>query len=463
LKSALVTKGGICLKRSFMSMFMLMACTSASALAFQNPVASTEALGSIDPPNVPVQAPLTDNGDDAEASFRFAGEATARGDVAGAIAALERVLQTNPDLANVKLELGLLYTRAGNFDLARSYLEVAINAPEAPEEARQRARTALRSASGALGRFGVAGFLFAGAQFQTNPNGSPSAVSVTGSGGIPVLISGDDLSIPRGSDLSGSASGSVEVRYGLGGQRGNDLVADLTLAQTNYVDTTELDATYLNARLGPRFFSGGALAPTGFVRPYLTGTLLALGHARYFGAYGAGLSFLARPSIATTMSGQIGYERRDYDGSRRRPVADEQSGDYWSGVGEFAFPLSPRARASAALLFERVEADRDYWSRATYGVQTGTSVALKPPKGATSWLARLTATYRRSDYQVADPLVDTSRRRDEDRFEVEAGLSIPLAATIALDLRASQTWNESNLPNYDYRNTLAAIGVSYRF
>ncbi len=404
-----------------------------------------------------------DNKDDAEASFRFAAAAAARGDVAGAIAALERVLQTDPDLANVKLELGLLYIRAGNPDLARSYLQFAINAPEAPEEARQRARTALRSASGALGRFGVSGSLFGGVQFQTNPNGSPSAVSVSGPGGIPVLISGDDLSIPRGSDFSASGSGSVELRYGFAGQRGNDLVADLTFAQTNYVDTTELDATYLNARIGPRFFTGTGLAPTGFIKPYLTGTLLALGHARYFGAYGAGVSFLARPTLATSLSGQIAYERRDYNSSRRRPAADEQSGDYWSGVGEFAFPLSARARASTALLFERVEADREYWSRSTWGGQAGLSVAIKPPTGATSWLARLTGTYRRSDYGAADPLVDAFRRRNEDRFEIEAGLSIPLTPTLAVDLRVSQTWNESNLPNYDYRNTLAAAGVSYRF
>ncbi len=401
--------------------------------------------------------------DDAEASFRFAAEATARGDVPAAIAALERVLQTNPDLANIKLELGLLYLRAGNPDLARSYLTIAVNSPEAPEEARQRARIALRSASGALGRFGISGSAGAGLAFQTNPNGSPASVSITGPGGIPILISGDDLSIPRGSDLSATANASIEARYGLGGQRGNDLVLDVNVAQTNYLETTELDASYLNARLGPRIFTGPEIAPTGFVKPYVTGTVLALGGARYFSGFGAGIALLARPSLSVTVTGQIAYDRRNYNNSKRRPTAEEQTGDYWSGVAEIGVPLSPRTRLSVTGIYERVEAREEYWSRATYGTQLGFVTAIKPPSGAVSWLGRLTAAYRRSDYGAPDPLIDPVRRRDEDRFEVEAGLSIPLGATSTLDLRASQTWNKSNIANYDYRNTLGSLGFSFRF
>lgn len=410
----------------------------------------------------PAQA-VTRGMDDAEASFRFAAEAAAAGDVVGAIAALERVLQTNPDLANIKLELGLLYLRAGNADLARSYIRQAIAAPDAPEAARLRGRLALGSAAGAAGGFSALGSVFANASVQSNPNGSPGSVSVTGPGGVPIIISGDDLSIPRGTDLSASIGGSVQLRYGLDSQRGNDIVLDVAATQTNYADTTELDATYVNARLGPRFFTGPILAPSGYIRPYASATLLSLGRASYFSAWGGGAEFLARLSLQTSMTGQLNYERRDYHNSRRRPTADEQSGDYFSGGVELARQIRPRLRASAGALFEEVDADRSYWSRTTWGGQLGLIYAFAPSGGAHSWIARLAGTYRRSDYSGPDPLVDPIVKRTEDRGDLQASLSIPMVASLSCDLRIGQTWNRSNLPNYDFDNTAGTVGVSYRF
>lgn len=406
-------------------------------------------------------APAIANADDAEQSFRYAAEAAAAGNIVGAISALERVLQNNPDLDNVKLELGLLYLRAGNLDLARSYLQQAVNAPNAPELARERARIALSSTGGGLGGFKISGSLFAGAQVQSNPNGSPGAVSVVGAGGIPIIISGDDLNIPRGTDISASVGGSLQFRYGLNSQRGDDIVADVALSQTNYNDTTELDATFLNARVGPRFFTGPANAPTGFIRPVVTGTFLMLGHARYFGAVGGGVEFLFRPSIVTTISGQVAAEKRDFYNSRRRPTAGEQGGTYASASLDLTQQLSARMRLTVGGLFEHVDANRDYWSRSTFGGQIGGLYAFGA--GAKSVLLRGSGSYRRSDYDAADPLVDAFRKRDEDRFDLELLLSIPMSPKLSMDLRGSQTWNKSNLPNYDYKNTLGAVGISYRF
>ncbi|TDW68994.1 hypothetical protein EDF57_101888 [Novosphingobium sp. PhB55] len=401
--------------------------------------------------------------EDAETSFRSARIAAETGDFFGAIADLERVLQTNPDLANVKLELGLLYLRVGNPDLARSYLKLAINAPDAPFEARTRADQALRSASGALGRLSLSGSGYASGMFQTNPNGSPSAVSIVGAGGVPVLISGDDLSIPRGSDVSANMGGSLELRYGLGGQQGNDLTANLAAGYVGYADAQELNAFYMNGQFGPRFFFGRADPTSGYLRPYGTSTFLRLGGARYFSANGAGLAVFARAGLAVSLTAQIGWEARDYYNSRLRPTAAEQEGDYWSGIAEGAVSLSPRTRLSAAFLFEAVDARRAYWTRTTFGGQVGLTHAIAPPVGQTSWLGRLTATYRHSGYDAADPLVDPEVVRKEDRIELEASLSIPVTSALAVELRGSQTWNQANLPNYEYDNSLVSLGMSCRF
>jgi hypothetical protein len=401
------------------------------------------------------------NADDAEKSFRYAADAAAAGNVVGAIAALERVLQNNPDLDNVKLELGLLYLRVGNTGLARSYLRQAVKSPDAPPLARERARIALASAEGASGGFKMSGSLFASGQVQSNPNGSPGAVSIVGPGGVPIIVSGDDLNIPRGADVSGSAGGTVQLRYGLDSQRGDDIVADLSVSQTNYDKTTELDATYLGGRFGPRFFGGPANAPNGYLRPMVTGTFLALGHARYFTAYGGGAEFVRRSSLATTFSGQVVIEKRNYHNSRLRPTAGDQSGVYLSGSLDLAQQLSARLLLNAGGLVEHVDADRSFWSRKTFGGQIGALYAFGA--GSKSLLLRAGGTYRRSDYDAPDPLIDALRQRTEDRFDLDLALSVPLTSSLSLDLRGSQTWNHSNLPNYDYDNTLGSIGISFRF
>ena len=62
----------------------------------------------------------------AQDSERWFGDARAaidKGDLPGAVSALERILLTNPDLANIKLELGLLYLRLGHADSPLEFVQ----------------------------------------------------------------------------------------------------------------------------------------------------------------------------------------------------------------------------------------------------------------------------------------------------------------------------------------------------
>lgn len=406
---------------------------------------------------------LSRNLDDAEASFQYAREAIAAGDIRGAIAALERVLQINPNLANIKLELGLLYLRVGQTDLARSYLESALTSADAPEQARQRARAALRTAESQTGRLGISGSIFAGVQYQTNPNGSPDTVSIVGPFGTPLLVTGDQLLIPRGDDVSGTVSANVEVTYNLGGQSGNQIVADVSFAQNEYRETDELDATYATVRLGPRFYSGGALNPTGYFRPFVSATYLALDSNTYYHAVGSGIAFLAQPTLNVGLSGQVSYERRDYDASPTRRAAPDQTGDYWLGAGEITYQFDPRHRVSLGWLFEKVSARRDFWSRLSYGPQADFTTVLNPIVGDLPWVLRLGGTFRHSTYDENDPQVDPVVARRENRYELEASLNVPLTRAFSLDLRGQQSWNRANLPNYQFKNSFGSLGVNYRF
>jgi tetratricopeptide (TPR) repeat protein len=76
---------------------------------------------------------------DLEVLFKFAKLATEVGDLEGAISSLERMLLIDPDLPQVKLELGVLYYRLKSYDVAVAYLQKALNSPTLPQELRPRA------------------------------------------------------------------------------------------------------------------------------------------------------------------------------------------------------------------------------------------------------------------------------------------------------------------------------------
>jgi len=401
------------------------------------------------------------NADIAENWFQAAREASAIGDFPVAVANLERILLDNPNLANIKLELGLLYLRLGQADLARAYLEAAAAAPDAPESARVRAREALRQANLNLRRFSASGVIQIGTQYQSNPNGSPGSVSVVGPGGLPVILQSDQLSVTRGGDVSSSISGSAELRHGLGGQRGTDLVANLTSSYTRYAKQDQINTLYLGGQVGPRFLLGPAFAARGFLRPYGEIVYLGLGDAHYFTAYGGGMALIWQLTPTLQYSGQIGYNRREYKNSRARPSSTDQTGSYVSGLADFIWQANPKTLIDVGVIGERGSARRGFWSRNTYGASL--AIVRNLSLGSLGAIARLSLGWRHSRYDDPDALVDPNVRRRENRYDLAGGLGIPLNQRLTLDLSAQRQWNPSSLPNYDYRNSVGSVSLSYRY
>lgn len=422
----------------------------AAGLSFGNPV------------SVAAQEVPETSLEDTEYWFGYAREAAERGDLPTAIAALERVLLNNPDLANIRLELGLLYLRAGNAPLARTYLDDAIDAPDAPEAVRTRARQALANADASLQRTTFSGSAQAGIRYQSNPNGSPGEISLVLPGGGPVIVDSSGLSITRDDDFSVYASVSGELAHSLGGQRRTALVASATLATQTFFDLGEIDSIFIGGEVGPRIMLGSTASPDGFIRPFASVSHLDLGSAAYFTAYGGGVDLSLDAGLGTLLTGRVAYIRRDYSNSSFRPRATDQTGDYFSASGNAYFQLSPRTSANLGLFAEVADTNADYWSRTSFGASAGLghTVELGPD---TRGILRTGAAYRRSDYDAVDPLVSLTQKREEDRFEVFAAMEIPVSRNFSLALRLQQTWNDAPLPNYDYNNTLASLGVRTRF
>lgn len=74
-----------------------------------------------------------------EVVLNYAALATKVGDLEGAAGAYEGLLLVDPNLPQVKVQLGILYYRLKSYEMSRAYLEQAVQSPALTEDLRKPA------------------------------------------------------------------------------------------------------------------------------------------------------------------------------------------------------------------------------------------------------------------------------------------------------------------------------------
>jgi tetratricopeptide (TPR) repeat protein len=70
--------------------------------------------------------------------LQYAAGAAAAGDIESAISAYEQLLFYNPKLSQTRFQLGVLYYELGSYDMARGYLETALQMPDVTSDLQQK-------------------------------------------------------------------------------------------------------------------------------------------------------------------------------------------------------------------------------------------------------------------------------------------------------------------------------------
>ena len=83
-------------------------------------------------------------------TFRFAERAIAVGDLEGAVAALERMLIIEPDLPQVRMQLGTLYFQLGSYAMALTYPNAVVAHEKVPEDVKQIEQELIKTLDHAL-------------------------------------------------------------------------------------------------------------------------------------------------------------------------------------------------------------------------------------------------------------------------------------------------------------------------
>ncbi len=387
--------------------------------------------------------------DDPEVSFRFAREAVKRGDLTGAISAFERILKLNPELANIKLELGILYLRVGANELAQHYITDALKTPGMPPAVRARAKTILKQAQKASSTSVFAFRFGAGIQTDENASAAPTSGEVLVGGQSAFL---DEESLGK-SDISYAFNAAIKHRLSFKNQSGNQLESALNFNSRRYSEHPTINSDFISIDTGPRFFFGDLLSPGWSARPFLETTQLRLDGTKYQEAISIG-SNISRVFSPTNI-GTINFKYSDntfFDSDNR--LASERSGSGFSLDANLSKALKTNFRIFGGAGISTRKAQVDYESRFVFRFNAGTSLSYKAPFGLKSrWNTSLSASYTDFEYQDVDPSISPDTVRDEHRAQINLSNFIAVNRNTYGTLSFFYTKNDSSLPNFIYDNS----------
>ena len=115
-------------------------------------------------------------------TLQYALSASESGDIESAISAYEQLLFYDPRQSQTRFQLGVLYFQLGSYDMARGYLQSALEMPDLTPELRQKIEDLLALAEKKLQRDQFSGFAQTGIRYQSNASQGPGPQTTLASG-----------------------------------------------------------------------------------------------------------------------------------------------------------------------------------------------------------------------------------------------------------------------------------------
>jgi len=390
-------------------------------------------------------------------TFHFAKLAIATGDLEGAIAALERMLIVDPDLPQVRMQLGTLYFQLGSYAMALAYLNAVLAHTEVPTDIKQGAQALITQIDALTSPHRFSSTVVGGVRYQTNANGGPMTNKIRLFGGTAIL----DDKYTHQPDWDISVAGQFSYIYDFETEPSKVLETRVSVYSSKQDEQSQIDTTLAEVQFGPNvdltLQPGHALD----IRPYVLVNNMALGGKDSFNGFGGGLDLNYKTSMTSAWNLGGRYVGRDYnnaaevglEGPRTRLFAGKTFGLSSMTLGTInlnAFNEDTDETSSA------------YWE---YGIQGTIQHILGAPFSFTPqpWNASVTVGFYDKSYDEANPGVDANTVRKDETLRTSANLVIPLNFNISLLATAGYTDARSNLPNYTNENWFSSISMMGQF
>ncbi len=393
--------------------------------------------------------------------FKFATLASQTGDLEGAISALERMLLIDPNLPRVRLELGVLYYRLGSYEVARTYLEIALKTPNVPPEVRQRAEKFMAEIQSREKPSHFSGELFLGWRFQSDANLGPTTSSVKLFGQTANLNS----SSVGGPDWGIVTSAQIRHTYDFGRQDKSTLETQLTAYANRQFTQSTANVTLLDFTSGPRFQAFGGTFEDFTVKPFASLGYIWVYDTPYYGSYGAGLEASVLLSNRLRNTSTFVWRKHDNPDTWYLPTNSTYRGMEYSGSTNFQYALTNLVTLFATGSGTRYETDQTAsQSYELWGVGGGFSYQFGDPlfKTGLPWTVALSYTYQWWRYDAPDTTVDPNTFRVQLDSILNLVFSVPFDNRTTFSLSGGRFVRSATLPNYQFDNNNVMFGISWR-
>lgn len=401
--------------------------------------------------------------------YKVAEMAIARGDYEAAIGLYERVLDFNPQLVQVRLQLGRLYYRLGSYESARSYLAPLAQSGQLSAVERENVAAYLTEIERRLSPNQWSLYAQAGVRYQSNASYGPSSR----------IVIGDDVAALLPPSYAAKADGSVfglaAVRhvYDFGNQRGDVWESNLNLYYSQQFDLQRLNLGFVEFNSGPRLALLPDALPGSSVRAYGIVGGVSLGGASYLGTYGAGASVFLPFHFGTLQPGPayaplaiepfVELRQRDYNDTADYPTAGFQSGEMWTVGANLFGGITDSLRWRVRLAYNDASADVAWYGYDNFAVDLALPFEFEGLWGVKRWVAIPSIGYSRYDFDAANPFVSRFVTRSDDQYRVGLALDVPVHEQFGLLTQVQYTWSDSSLPNYQFNNFSISFGPNVRF
>jgi len=379
---------------------------------------------------------------DLDKATNFVELAIAVGDLEGAIAALERMLIFDPDLPQVRMELGLLYIRLESLDRASVYLRSVLEEESLPSDIRDQVEAALEEIRERTSVHTVTGRASVNTKYQSNANSGPDNSQIL-LFGKPAILESNNLG-QADSDISAK----VQFGYTFDFQKDSRHTLNIDFsAQSNwYSERAELDASLFDFRVGPKLYANNGKDKKIEVHPYLIADRYQSDQDTIISG-GGGLALNQIINERISMNFQVEHQVKRYD---VQPGLDGTSAMIALGsrirVGRQTF-------ASLSGLLKQVNTETAHEDHDAYGI------GLSLEHAFSKWQTGISISPSWKRHKQPNPSIDPGQTRREQSVQSTLMFGIPLTPKLGLNLSIGVNAVISNIANYEYDNYFASFGV----
>jgi tetratricopeptide (TPR) repeat protein len=404
--------------------------------------------------------------EDDAATYRFVVLATELKDYEGAVGALERLLMFNPDLSRARKELGFLYARLGNWDIAAQHLREARESEslDAVQKAQIDAQLPDIEKRAQPSRLSVR--LHSGFRAQSNANYFP-ANNLFQVGGAGLVAPGG----PAG-DVNTFQLVEAQHEYEFGARRGDRLETRGTAYATQQFRLPQYSVALFSGSIGPRFFLPSSALSGLSVRPYLAGVVSLLGSDNYLNAGGAGAS--VRAELTPDAWLEPGAEWRSLSVAPMRgffgvapsaTLSTLASGDAVTGYVSGGYAFFDTVRLEGRFGYTRANAFYAAQSSDQIDAQALLRLEVDPPHPmfGRRWTIAPYARFTHLSFDAPNPLVSPFVARRDSAWTYGVMLDAPVTAMLGFAGNLEFSRNDSNLPNFRTQNVSVSFGPTAKF